>query len=407
MERPHRPANLGFVEFVGLVAGLMALNALAIDVMLPALPHIGAALDVATENDQQLVIIAYMVGFGLAQIVYGPLSDRFGRKPVLVAGLAVFCIASVGSVFATSFDMLLLSRLVQGIGVAAPRVVALSLVRDCFTGREMGRVISLAMMVFMAVPIIAPTVGQAILLVAPWRWIFAMLLIGGVAMLVWMLLRLGETLPADRRTPLHLRAILANYRAAATTRETLGYMLATGLLFGALLGFITTAPQVLTQVYGLGAEFTLVFAVIAVAMAVASFLNAALVRRFGLRRLSHGALVGFAVFGGLHAGLALADAHSLVSFTVLQAVLLFLFGFAAPNFSAMALEPQGHIAGTASSLLGFGTVLVAAICGAATGRLYDGTVVPLALGYALLGVAALAVVLATEGGRLFRPRHGD
>lgn len=396
---------MGFVEFVGLIAALMALNALSIDVMIPGLPQIGAALGVDDENERQLVIGAYLIGFGVSQLVYGPLSDRFGRKPVLAAGLVVFALAALGAMLAQDFEHLLLARVVQGLGAGAPRVIAVSLARDCYGGREMGRVMSLAMMVFMAVPILAPSAGQVILLLGPWRWIFFVLFFGGAATLLWMGLRLPETLSPERRRPLSVRAVVAAYLETITTRVACGYMVAMGIVLGGLFGFINSAQQIFVGVYGLGATFTLYFAAIALTMSGAAFVNARLVGRFGMRRLSHGALLLYIVVGAIHAALAYAGLASFPVFFTLQATNMFLFGFIGANFNAMAMEPLGHIAGTASSMIGFFTTTVGAVAGALIGQAFDGTVLPMTLGFACLGLLSLIAVLIGEKGRLFHPMH--
>lgn len=402
---PH--PGMSFAEFVAMIAALMALNALAIDAMLPALPNIGDALGVAQENDRQKVLIAYLVGFGAAQLFYGPVSDRFGRRIILLGGLGLYTAASVLSVVADTFDHLLLARLLQGIGCAAPRVVALSVVRDCYDGRQMGRVMSLAMMVFMAVPVIAPSVGQLILLFAPWRAIFLMLTAGGIAMFAWCAIRLPETLHPQYRGTLEISSVLDAYRTTVTTRITVGYMTATALIFGALLGFIASAQQIFVGIFDLGIWFPAVFAAVALCISAASFLNSRLVERYGMRPLSHAALVGFTALGFLQAGLALLGFQSLPVFLVILGATMFLFGFVGPNFNALAMEPLGRIAGTGSSVLGFVTTLGGAILGFFIGQLFDGTVVPTALGYAGFGLIAIFVVGLTEGGRMFRPAERD
>ncbi|WP_425089883.1 multidrug effflux MFS transporter [Stappia sp.] len=397
---PH--PGISFREFVALIASLMALNSLAIDIMLPALPDIGAAMAVLNENDSQKVLVAYLVGFGAAQLFYGPISDRYGRRPVLLGGLALYAVAGVFSIFANDMNHLLAARLVQGIGCAAPRVVAVSIVRDSYSGRQMGRVMSLVMMVFMVVPIFAPSIGQIILFVAPWRAIFLLLTLGGILMLIWCGARLPETLPAARRQPVTARSVLAAYLKTVTTRITLGYMCATGLIFGALFGFIASAQQIFVETFGVGAAFPAVFAVIGLAMSAASFVNASLVERIGLRPLSHWALVAFVAISLVQAVTAIWIAENLYAFTAMLALTLFIFGFIGPSFNAIAMEPLGDIAGTGSSVLGFVTTLAGAICGFFVGQNYDGTVVPLALGFATFGASALVIVFITEKGRLFQ-----
>lgn len=399
--------GMSFAEFVAMIAALMALNALAIDVMLPALPNIGDALGVDTDNERQKILVAYLIGFGGAQLFYGPFSDRYGRRAILLGGLGLYTLASVLSVFSDSFEHLLLARLLQGIGCAAPRVVALSIVRDCYSGRQMGRVMSLAMMVFMAIPVLAPSIGQLLLFVAPWRAIFLMLMLGGFLMFVWCFIRLPETLPPEKRTPLDPASIVSAYRTTVTTRSTLGYMVAAALVFGALFGFIASAQQVFVDIFGLGALFPVVFAGIALCMSAASFLNSRLVGRIGMRRLSHGALIGFTALGFLQTAIAALGYETLPVFVVILAATMFLFGFIGPSFNAMAMEPVGRIAGTASSVLGFVTTLGGAVLGYVVGQFFDGTVLPLALGFACFGLAAIVIVFVTERGTLFHPVEGN
>jgi DHA1 family bicyclomycin/chloramphenicol resistance-like MFS transporter len=397
---PH--PGVGFREFVALLAGLMALNALSVDVMLPGLSAIDAALGVADDNDRQLVLGVYLVGFAAAQLVWGPLADRYGRKSTLLVGLGLYVVASVAAAFAPGFAALLAARLAQGLAAASTRVVALALVRDCYTGRGMGRVMSLVMMVFMIVPILAPSIGQLILLVAPWRWMFGLLVVGGVVMLLWAANRLPETLRPEHRRRLRLAPLLAAYREIFANRVTCGYMLALGVIFGALFGFLTSAQQVMQEVFGLGLWFTVAFAGIAGLMSAASFTNARLVTRLGMRKLGHGALLGFTALGALQFALAAAGIEQFAVFFVLQSAAFFFFGFIGANFNALAMEPMGHIAGTAASLVGFTQTFLGAVLGSLVGQAYDGTAVPLTAGFALLGLATLAIVAVTERGRLMR-----
>jgi MFS transporter, DHA1 family, multidrug resistance protein len=391
-----------FAEFVGMVAALMALNALAIDIMLPALHEIGTALRVARENDRQAILSIYLLGFGIGQLLIGSVSDRFGRRPVLLWGLAVYVAAAILCAAAPGFETLLAGRLLQGIASAAPRVVTLSIVRDCYHGRRMASVMSLAMMVFMAVPVLAPSIGQVIVLAAPWRIIFALLAAYGLGMAAWVAIRLPETLPRSRRRSVAPRQVLSAFREVLTTRQTLGYALAGGMMFGALFGFLLSAQQIFTDVFGMGPYFPIAFAGVALAMSLSSFLNSRLVVRFGMRRLSHGAMAAFTILAATTSVLALLDRLTLVPFMLLLAGIMFLLGMVFSNFNALALEPQGRLAGTASSVIGSITTLVATIIGSAVGHAYDGTLVPLSTGYVVFGAASLAMVAFTERGRLFR-----
>lgn len=405
---PSAPARLSvpFAEFIAMVAVLMALNALAIDIMLPALPDIAADLNVTDVNDRQTVITAYLISFGIAQLVFGPFADRFGRKPVLIIGLLIYSASGILSVFAATFQALLAARLIQGIGGAAPRVLALAVVRDCFDGRQMARVMSLVMMVFIAVPVVAPSVGQVLIMAGHWHWIFALLTIGGFATIVWMWLRLPETLAPENRARLSLSTILANYRTTLTTRETLGYMIVAALMFGGMFGFLNSSQQIFVDLYGTGAAFPLIFALIALAVSVASLINSGLVMRLGMRVLAHFSLVAMTTLFVIHSAIALAGLDSLYTFIPLMAAAMFCFGLLLANVNTLALIPVGHIAGSASAMVGFVGTTGGAILGYFIGQAFNGTILPLTVGFALLGFASIVTVLITEKGRMFKPGDG-
>ena len=393
-------------EFVAMIAFLMALNAAAIDVYIPALSEVGAALSVEAENARQLVIGIYVIGFGGAQVIYGPLSDRFGRRRVLFAGLGIYIAAAFAAIFAPSFGALLALRFVQGVGAAATRVVALSVVRDRFRGERMASVMSLVMMVFMAMPVFAPNLGSLMLLFGNWRAVAALMCVFGIAAFLWTWFRLPETLAPENRRALTGARVAESFRIIVTNRAAFGYTLATGAFFGVLFSFVSQAEQVFTRTYGLGSEFTLYFALVAVFMAASNFANSRLVAVFGTRRLSHGALTLFAAIGLLHLGLALAygGAAPFWLFLVLLIPQFCLFGFIPANFNALAMEELGHVAGTASAVLGTVQTLGGGVIGAALGLLYDGSTVPLFAGFAVLGAVALALAAYAERGRLYQRR---
>lgn len=406
---PDAPAErppLGFREFVGLVALMMALNALAIDSMLPALPQIGAALHVARENDRQWVITAYVLGFGAAQIVYGPLSDRIGRRPVLLGAIALYILFSLVTCIAASFPLMLAGRVLQGVAAAATRVVIVSVVRDCYAGRTMARVMSLAFMIFLAVPIFAPSIGQAILLLAGWRWIFGMLTLAGVIGFAWVAARLPETLHPEYRRAISLGALGEAFRVALTDRQAIGYTLAQTVLGGALYAFINSVQQIVAEVFHAGRAFPLLFAGMGAGMAVAALLNSRIVERLGTRRVSHSALCGFVLIACAHLAITLAGGDTLAVFAAAQISVMFCFSLAASNFGAMAMEPMGAYAGTGSSVQGFITTVAGALIGFAISQRFDGTTLPVVAGFAICGVSGLALVLATERGRLFQPVTG-
>lgn len=393
---------VGRAEFIGLAAALMALNAMAIDIMLPGLQQIGAALGVVDENERQFIITAYILGLGGAQLFYGPIADRFGRRGPLLVGLAVYVATSFAAAFASSFATLLALRFLQGVGAAATRVIAVSAIRDTFGGRRMAEVMSLVMMVFMIIPVVAPGLGQAAMIFGDWPVIF--LLMGGVSLAItfWAAMRLPETLTPQQRRALSFRVIMEGFRIVVTDRIALCYTLAATAIFGALFGFINSAQQIYVDIYGLGAWFPLIFAIGAGLMAVSSFTNARLVGRFGMRRLSHGALVGFIIVNGIWLALSLAGPIPFLLFFILFSVSMFQFGWMGSNFNAIAMEPLGHVAGTAAAVLGFVTTLGGGIIGAIIGQAFDGTLTPLAAGYFIVGLIGLVLVLAGERWRLFR-----
>jgi len=401
---PH--PGMGFGQFVALIAAMMATNALAIDSMLPAMPQIGHALGVATDNERQWILTAYLLGFGAAQIVYGPLADRYGRKPVLLAGLALYVIFAALCAFATSFEMLLIARALCGVGAAATRVLSVSIVRDCYSGRQMARVMSLSFIVFLGVPIIAPSVGQAILLVAPWPWVFGVLAIFGLAVIAWSWIKLPETLRPEDRVPLAAGPVLTAFKTCLTNRVAVGYTLAATLVLGGLFGFLNSAQQVFVDVLGAGKLFTLIFAAIAGGIAVSSLINSHIVERFGMRLVSHVSLMGYLFFAVVHALVAWSGHETLWTFSLLQAGMMFCFGMVMSNFGSIAMEPLGHLAGTAASVQGFITTIGGALFGFWIGQLFDGTTVPLTLGFAGFGIAGLIAVLITEKGRMFHAGSG-
>ncbi|GAA0736483.1 multidrug effflux MFS transporter [Sphingomonas japonica] len=395
-------APLPFTEFVALCAALMALTALGIDSMLPALPAIAEALGVTVANDRQYVITAFLVGFAIAQLAHGPLSDRFGRRPVLIGALLFAVAANLAAAAAESFALLLAARFAGGMAVAGARVVTVAMVRDCFSGRAMARVMSLVFMVFMAAPVLAPSFGQLVLLVAPWRWIFIGIAIVSAAVLVWFMLRMPETLAPEDQHPFRFARLAQGYRTVLGDRCSAGYTLAAALLSGGLFGFINSIQQIMEVVFGRPELLSVIFICVAGLMAVANYSNSRIVMRFGMRLLSHSALAALIVIAAVHLIVALAGVESLVVFAVLQAMMMACFGLATSNFSAMAMSNMGHIAGTASSVQGFVSTLGGALIGAGIGQAFDGSTVPLYAGFLICGLIALAIVAVVERGRLFR-----
>lgn len=402
----HKPAQSpqrslpGDREMVFMMAMVMALNALAIDAMLPALPAIGNTLGVSVANDRQYVISTYLLGTALGSLLYGPLADRFGRKGVLVPALIAYTVFAIGCGLATSFPMLLALRFGHGMVSAALGVIVVAVIRDLFSGDAMAKRLSLIFLVFMIVPIIAPTIGAGVAAIAGWRWIFLVLAVMGIVMILW-LRRLPETLdPGDVR-PLDWRTMVAGWATVTRHRRAAGYMIASGVMQGALFGYLNSSEQIIAEVFGAQAWFPLVFACVAIGIAIANFSNAAIVERFGARRVSQTAVFAFMATSIAQIVAALSGVETLAMFTVLMMVNVGLIGFIGSNFGSIAMEDFGHMAGVASSYQSFAKTLLAATAGALIGQQYDGSTLPLA--YAFLGCAAagLLLVLWAERGRLF------
>ena len=383
----------GKTEFVVLMAALMASNALAIDAMLPALPAIGDALGVLEANRRQVVITAYLLGFGTAQIVHGPLADRFGRKRLLVGSTAFFALFGVLAGLATSFTLLLAARAMQGVAAAGCRVLCIAIIRDRFHGSAMAQILSLVTIIFMVVPMLAPTLGQAVLTFASWRDIFAGLAGYGLMLAVWSGLRVPETLAREARRPLSITSIAAAAIETLTKRASIGNSAAATLIFGALFAYINSIQQIVADVFGRPGLLGLVFALVAVPMVGSAYVNSRFVMRLGSRRMLLTAVVMFTLVASVHFAVSLTFGETIWSFVLLQALTMACFGFVGANAGALAMAPLGHVAGTASSVQGLITTIGGALIGYAIGQQFDGTTVPMNLGFAVCGVLALMLAL--------------
>jgi len=398
-------ASLRFGEFVTLTAVLMAIQAIAIDAMLPALPAIGSELLSAGDNRVQWVVTAYMLGLGAGQLFWGSLSDRFGRRPVLVSGLTVYGIAALACALTRSFETLLVLRLINGLA-AACAVVVRSVIRDLYSGRSMARVMSLTFIVFMVIPILAPSMGQLILMVWPWRAIFVLFSVFSTLVLMWAMLRLPETLPIERRQSLSPRHLVAAAGTALGNRISLGYTCAVAVTFGAVLSYVATAPQIFGTTFGHLSWLPGMFALCAMSMSVASYVNSRLVERLGMRFISHSALLVSLAVSLAHLFVVLEGHERLWTFMVFQSLSMGCFGLMVSNFGAMAMEPAGAVAGAAASLQGFSTTSSAAVIGAAIGKAFDNSTLPFTVGALCCSLACLVFVLAAERWRLFQPQAG-
>jgi DHA1 family bicyclomycin/chloramphenicol resistance-like MFS transporter len=392
MTEQTKPA-LGFAEFVTLMAMMISLVALSIDAMLPALPDIGADLGVTRANDTQLIISFLFLGMALGQMIYGPLSDSIGRKPAIHAGFALFIGGCLLSMLATSFPVMLTGRVLQGIGVAGPRVVTVAMVRDQHEGRAMARIMSFVMMVFILVPALAPALGQGVLLIANWRAIFAVFLALALIAACWLALRQPETLPLERRRPFSLVRIAAAIREICTNRIALGYTIVMGLVSGAFIGYLSSAQVIFQDQYALGTQFPLYFAILALAIGGASFVNSRLVMRLGMRLLSGRALQ---VLSGLSCGFWIiaylfAGQPPLWALMIYCMMSFFCIGMLFGNLNALAMGPLGHIAGIGAAVVGSLSTFIAMPLGVTIGQSYNGTVLPLVGGFALLSGVGLLV----------------
>ena len=403
---PPRAKDIGFREFVLLCACLMAMNALSIDPMLPALPEIGRDLAIPYPNDRQLVISVYFMGLGVGSLLFGILSDRYGRKRVLGSAMALFIVSSIACASARSFEMMLAGRACAGFFAGASRVITVGIIRDQFRGDAMARVMSLIFAVFMLIPVIAPSFGQAILWVAPWRWIFWVLVILASLILCWMLARMPETLRPENRVQITPGALLHTIGTVVRTRSSIGYMLASGVVMSGLIGFILSVQQIFFDVFKAEEIFPIAFALMAAGMGVGSLVNSRLVSRFGARRLSQAALIAFILIAIVHVSVILSGRETIVTFMLLQGITMLTVAFTASNFSAISMEPFSKGAGVASSFQAFLTTALSATLGSIVGRAFNGTTLPLAMGLLVFGSLSFLIVIWAERGRLFtRPNN--
>ena len=393
--------SIPLAEFVALTALVFSVVALAIDAMLPALAQIGQELGAAHANDAQLIISIFFFGIVFGQAFFGPFSDSKGRKPAIYIGFAVFALGCLVSIFSSSFSEMLAGRFLQGLGAAGPRIVIVALIRDKFEGREMARIMSFVISIFILVPIVAPAMGQALLIVADWRAIFYSFLLLTIIALIWLSLRQEETLAPEHRIPFSPRRVVGRVREIGGTRVTMGYTLVTGFMTGAFLGYLNSSQQIFQLQYGLGRMFPLYFAVLAFSFGLATLLNSQLVLHFGMRRLAGSALVIITVISIAFLPISwLFNGHPPL-WTLMAYLLLAFFavGMLFGNLNALAMEPLGRVAGTGSAFIGSVSTLIAVLAGTVIGQSYNGSVLPIPVGFAALSLLSLFSMRWAETGR--------
>jgi DHA1 family bicyclomycin/chloramphenicol resistance-like MFS transporter len=392
-------APMGKREFIVLISMLMALTALAIDMMLPALAQMREGFGLPADSSSlALVVTVFLLGFGLGQPFWGPLSDALGRKRVLWLGLAVYVIAALGAAFAPSLAALLALRFVAGFGSAAIRVVTQGTVRDQYQGDQMAKVLSYIMAVFLLVPMVAPSIGTAILAVADWRWIFAVFVIAAVIAGLWAT-RLQETLPPERRIPLEPARLVAAAGAVLSSRFSMGLSLAQMFAFGFFISYLASSELIIGDIFGLAAWFPLIFGATALLAGATMLLNPRLIDRFGLRRMVRFSVVTYATATVAFAAVALVTGGT-PPFWLYMAMLLPILlahSFAMPNLNSAAMMPMGRVAGTAAALIGSITILGGSLLGAFIDAAYDNTLVPFALAGLLLAMLSLAFYRWADG----------
>lgn len=395
-------------HFTALLSMIMAMGALAIDLMLPAFDemrdHFG--LEPGSTRVTQTVTV-FLMGMALAQLFYGPLADRFGRKPVLYLGFAIYGLGALGATLAPSLELVLLSRFIWGVGSAGPRVVAVSIVRDSYKGEQMARAMSYIMAVFLMVPIFAPSLGAGLMTVLPWQSVFAFGLVMATIMAVWARV-LPETLDPANRIAIDKNAITSAVREVLTNRETFGYMMAMTMTFGVFTSYLASSERIFGEIFDYAGQFPLIFGGLAAAMGLAMLLNATLIERVGAKRMVHVVLIAYTIGAGvLWIITDAADGNpSFPVFLVGLAGMLSLHALLIPNFNTIAMLPMGHIAGTASAVIGTISLAGGAFLGSLIDRQYEDTVTPLVVAFALLGLAAFGFVLWAERGKLFAGPEG-
>ncbi len=392
---PRTAGRQPLPEFIAMLALIFAVVAFSIDSMLPALPQIAAELSPRNVNRAQLVLTAFVGGMGLGLLLAGPLSDALGRKPVIIAGFSIYALAAIAAVFADSLELLLAARVVQGLGAAAPRIVSLALVRDLYQGREMARITSFAMMIFILVPAVAPSIGAVIIHFVGWRGVFGAFVVLAAVGSLWLGLRQAETLPPASRRPLTPRSFAASAREVLSNRQVQLITVVITLGFGQMFALLSSAQQLFVETYRTGDNFPLWFAAMALLSGTGTVLNARYVMRLGMRRIVASAYRMQVVVSGVMAVLVFCDllpeALRFPAFFLWAVSVFFMAGVTFGNLNAMALQSMGHVAGMAASVVAAVSTIGAVLIAAPVGLAYDGTARPIII--ATLVCSSLALWL--------------
>ncbi len=381
-------------EFVALMASLMSIVALSIDALLPALPEIGAALGVTNNNDNQLLITMIFLGLGFGQLIFGPLSDSFGRKRIVYIGFIVFVIASMICVSTKSFEIMIFGRILQGIGLSSPRTLSIAIVRDTYSGNYMAKILSIVVMVFILVPVIAPTLGQFLLNFYNWESIFYVNLLFGVAVMVWFWKRQPETLPSERRIKFTPRIFINGTKEFLKHKDAVAFTFVSGFITGSFMVYLSTSQQIFEQQYNLADLFPYIFASLAISVGFATFLNSRLVVKYGMWRIAYLGTIGYVLISVLYVILFWSGSNPsigvLISFFALQ---FFAIGFLFGNLRSLAMQPLGHIAGIGAAINGFVSTVMAVPIANYIGSFVKDSVLPLFIGFSIFGILSLLIFI--------------
>jgi len=380
-------------EFIALMAFLMSNVALSIDAILPALPEIGLALEVTDSSQLQLVVVMIFLGLGLGELVFGTLSDSFGRKPIVYIGVGVFTIASLVVVFAPSLEIFLIGRVFQGIGLSAARSVSIAIIRDTYDGDRMARIMSFIMTIFILVPMIAPMLGQLILEYYNWQTIFYLQLLFIGITIVWFALRQRETLAKEKKIPISKSLFINGVKEFFRHKQSVIYTFISGIIQGSFIAYLSSSQQIFQVQYGMVEEFPLIFGGLAFSFGMASLLNGFLVVKYGMLKLVNSSLYIFV--GCSLTYILIFGTASNPSLTTLLSFLFFQFlslGFIFGNLSSLTMQPIGHIAGVGAATYSFISILVAVTIAIFVGQFIETTVMPMFIGFFIAGVISFILI---------------